>query len=110
PNTAARTEQSTGRARENGTTQSRRTVSALATVPGARGAKPAPPTVAMASATRVVAETGGLSRGATAPPGRPERLGGGGGDVGAPHLIRRARRRARSLPPRRCARARNAPA
>src|SRR5882762_5177888 len=86
PITATKTKKSTSPARENGTNQSRRTVSALATVPGATGAKPAPPTVAMASATRVVADTGGVSRGATAPPGRPERLGGVGGHFGAPHL------------------------
>src|SRR5258708_22535143 len=60
PISATRTKKSTSPARENGTNQSRRTVSALATVPGATGAKPAPPTVAMASATRVVAETGRL--------------------------------------------------
>src|SRR3989442_2209077 len=46
--------------RENGTSHSRSTVSALATVPGATGARPAPPTVAMTSATRVVVETGRL--------------------------------------------------
>src|SRR5437762_3605807 len=86
PITATTTKKSTSPARENGTTQSRRTVNALATVPGATGAKPAPPTVAMTSATRVAGDTGGLSRGATAPPGRPERLGGVGGHVGTPTL------------------------
>src|SRR3989475_6179615 len=80
------TKKRTRPARENGTSHSRSTVSALATVPGATGAHPAPPTVAMTSATRVVVESGGLSRGATASPGRPERWGGVGGHLGAPHV------------------------
>src|SRR3989449_977054 len=54
------TKKRTRPARENGTSHSRSTVSALATVPGATGAHPAPPTVAMTSATRVVVETGRL--------------------------------------------------
>src|SRR6266850_2776583 len=86
PITATARKKRTRPARENGTSHSRSTVSALATVPGATGAHPAPPTVAIASATRVLAESGGLSRGATASPGRPERWGGGGGHLGAPHV------------------------
>src|SRR5436189_1197440 len=54
------TKKRTRPARENGTSHSRSAVSALATVPGATGAHPAPPTVAMTSATRVVVETGRL--------------------------------------------------
>src|SRR5262249_8558782 len=45
---------------ENDSSQSARIVSALATVPGATGAQPTPPRVAMATATRVVAGTPSL--------------------------------------------------
>src|SRR5690349_18706128 len=41
--------------RENGMGQRARVVSALATVPGANGTRPTPPTVAMATARRVAA-------------------------------------------------------
>src|SRR5881296_3699626 len=56
PITATATKNTTSPARENGTIQSTTAVSALATVPGATGAQPTPPTVARATATRVVVE------------------------------------------------------
>src|SRR5881409_613655 len=81
PITATATKNTTSPARENGTIQSTTAVSALATVPGATGAQPTPPTVARATATR--------SRRAQAVPGRDEGWGVWGAMSGPPTSVAR---------------------
>src|SRR5947207_1458646 len=57
PITVTATKKSTRPACENGTSHSTSTVTTLATVPGATGAQPTPPTVAIATVSRSVAES-----------------------------------------------------